>query len=154
MATTKKTAKKTAARKPAAKKTAARKPAAKQVETKKPAFDMPDMDEINERFDDIMTDAMKFVRDATYTSVGVPLVVQERLSKREFTTMPYDEFMDEAKAKGETRVHEIQDRFEPYVQRLTDRIEPVTDRIEARLPEQVKEAIETGRDRVRHVLDA
>ena len=148
MATTK-TTKKTAARKPAAEKVEAEK-----VETERPSFDMPDMDEVNERFDGIATDIVKFWRDATYTSVGVPLMVQERIAERDTSTISYTEFVEQSKAKGEVRVTEIQDRFEPMAQRFVDQFEPVAERIEARLPDQVKEAIEASRDRMRHVLDA
>jgi hypothetical protein len=162
MATAKTTTKKTTAKKTTAKKTtatrpAAKKTAAKKVTTKRPGFEMPEMpkiDEINDRVDDIATDVVKFVRDAAHTYIGVGLVVQDRIARRDASTTTYAKFLEEAKTKGHTRMNEIQDRFEPYVQRVTDRVEPVVERVEARLPEQVKEVIDTSRERMRHVLAA
>jgi hypothetical protein len=154
MPATTKTTKKTT-RKPAAKKTAA-KPAAKKTETKaaETKHGVPAFDEINERVDDIVIDAVKLMRDAAHTSIGMGLVVQDRLVHRDLSRISYQEFLDQAKSKGEVRMSRFQDRVEPIVQRFTDRIEPVTDRIESRLPEQMKDALDSGRERVRHVLAA
>ena len=162
------TAKKTATRKPAAKKTAAkqtatRKPVAKQTAAPKPAArmtmptmpTMPAVDQITGRVEDAMADAVKFMRDVTNTYVGVAVVVQDRLVHRGATsTASYPNFLGEAKAKGEARMTELQDRFEPIVQRVTDRFEPITERFEANLPAPVKEALEANRERVRKLLAA
>ncbi len=166
------TAKKTATRKPAAKKTAARKPVAKKTAAPKPAAKismptmptmpampamptMPAVDEFTTRVEDAMVDAVKFMRDVTNTSVGVAVVVQDRLVHRGATeTATYPNFLEEAKAKGEARMTELQDRFEPIVQRVADRFEPITERFEANLPAPVKDALETNRERVRKLLAA
>ncbi len=168
-ATRKPAAKKTAARKPAAKQTAARKPVAKQTAAPKPAAKltmpsmpsmpsmptMPDVDQITDRVEDVMADAVKFMRDVTNTYVGVAVVVQDRLVHRGLTsTATYPNFLEEAKAKGEARMTELQDRFEPMVQRVADRFEPITERFEANLPAPVKDALETNRERVRKLLAA
>jgi hypothetical protein len=152
------TAKKTATRKPAAKKTAtpktvAPKPAAKISMPAMPT--MPAIDEVTTRVEDAMVDAVKFMRDVTNTSVGVAVVVQDRLVHRGATdTATYPNFLEEAKAKGEARMTELQDRFEPIVQRVTDRFEPITERFEANLPSPVKDALEANRERVRKLLAA
>lgn len=150
MPATKKTTKKTTARKPAAKKTAARKPAAKMTMPEAPA-----VDEIADRVEDAMTDAVKFMRDAAHTYIGVGIAVQDRIVRRGAKDKAtYPNFLDEAKAKGHARVTEIQDRFEPIAKRFEERFEPVTERFEARLPKQMQEALEDGRKRMRHILEA
>jgi hypothetical protein len=147
-ATAKKTAKKTTSRKPAAKKTAAKQPAAKIT-----VPEMPKADEVADRVEDVMTDAVKFVREAAHTYIGFGIAVQDRFVRRGATDKAkYPNFLEEAKAKGHARVTEIQDRFEPIAKRIEARFEPVTERFESRLPKPVKEVIDDGRDRVRHIL--
>jgi len=151
---TKKTVKKTAARKPVARTTAAPKPATKMTMPSMPSMPaMPAVDQITGRVEDAMADAVKFVRDVTNTYVGVVVVVQDRLVHSGATnTATYPNFLEEAKAKGEARMTELQDRFEPIVQRVADRFEPITERFEANLPAPVKDALETNRERVRKLL--
>ncbi len=101
MATTTKTTKKTAARKPAAKKTAARKPAAKPAAAKVTAPAMPTAADVTERIEDAFEDVVKFVRDATHTYMGMGTVVQRRLINRDATDkLTVESFLQEAKAKG------------------------------------------------------
>ena len=140
----------TTTRKPAAKKTAARKPEAAQAIPVAPAAK-----DIVARVEEIVTDAVKFVRDAAHTSIGMGMVAQRRLINRDATDkLTVESFLQESKGKGHELATEIQDRVEPIVQRVNERFEPITDRIEANLPAPVKEAIETGRQRVRKLLAA
>ena len=158
--TTKKTAtKRTTARKPAAKKTAARKPVAKKAAAvKQPAVESmvsevtDRVEDVADRMEDAFGTAVKFARDAAHTYIGMGFVVQDRLARRDFDKMSYSAFLEDAKVKGHDRVTEIQDRIEPYAKRVTERIEPITERIESNLPKPVKEALETGRERVRELL--
>ena len=150
--TRKPAAKKTAARTTAAKKTAA-KPAAKVTAAKVTAPAMPSAAEVTERIEDAFEDIVKFMRDATHTYMGMGTVVQRRLINRDATDkLTMESFLQEAKAKGETLETEIRDRIEPIAKRVADRIEPITQRVEANLPAQVKDVLETGRERVRTLL--
>lgn len=154
--TTKSTTK-TTTRKPAAKKTAARKtaakPAAKVTAAKVTAPAMPSAADVTERIEDAFEDIVKFMRDATHTYMGMGTVVQRRLINRDATDkLTMESFLQEAKAKGETLETEIRDRIEPIAKRVADRIEPITQRVEANLPAQVKDVLETGRERVRTLL--
>ncbi len=153
-ATKKSAAKKSAAKKPAAKKSAARKVAAKKA-TVTATVDTATatLDEMNDRVTDALDKSAKFARDAAHTYIGVGLVIQDRLARRDFTTtVGYTEFLEQAKTMGHDRVVEIRDRVEPYAKRITDRIEPITDRIESTLPQPVKDAVDASRDRVRVLL--
>jgi hypothetical protein len=148
-----KTTRKSTARKPAAKRTAARQPVAETVAAPQSVASV--VDDWTSRVETAMKDGAQFMRDAAYTYVGIGLVVQDRMVHRGLhDTVGYASFLEEAKAKGHVRVTEIQERFEPIVKSVTDRIEPITDRIEANLPAPVKEALDSGRERVRSVLAA
>lgn len=144
---------KSTTRKPAAKKTAARTTAAKPAAAKLTAPAMPSAADVTERIEDAFEDVVKFMRDATHTYMGMGTVVQRRLINRDATDkLTMESFLQEAKAKGQTLETEIRDRIEPIAKRVADRIEPITQRVEANLPAQVKEVLETGRERVRTLL--
>ncbi len=107
----------------------------------------------SERFEDAFETAVKFARDAAHTYIGVGLVVQERIARRDFTSMmSYGEFVDQAKTKGHDRMVEIRSRVEPYAKMVTDRFEPITARLESTLPKPVKDVVDASRDRVRDLL--
>ncbi len=129
-------------------KTTTRKPAAKKT-----APAMPATEDVADRFEDVLEDVVKFVRDATHTYMGMGLVVQRRLINRDVADkLTIEGFLEESKAKGLDLATEIQDRIEPLAQRVADRVEPITERFEANLPAPVKEALETSRERVRTLL--
>lgn len=148
------TARKTTAKKTAAKKTAARKSTAKKAVTNEPVdAASATLDEVTDRVNDALDKSVGFARDAAHTYIGVGLVIQDRVARRDFTTtVGYGEFFEQAKTMGHDRVVEIRDRVEPYAKRITDRIEPITDRIESTLPQPVKDAVDASRDRVRDLL--
>jgi hypothetical protein len=156
-----KTGRKTTARKPAAKRATTRKSAAKPaakpvVETAaavQPAVASM-VEDVTERIEDMVNTTVRFARDAAHTYIGMGVVVQDRIVRRSADTARYDNFLDEAKAKGADRVNEIQGFIEPIVQRVADRFEPLTERFEANLPAPVKGALETSRQRVRTLLAA
>jgi len=131
----------------------------KKVADKKAIPTLPTPEVVADRVEDVVIDAVKFVRDAAHTYIGIGIAVQDRVVNRGATDKAvYPNFLEEAKVKGHARVAEIQDRVEPIAQRLADRVEPITERItgriESRLPEQMKGALETSRQRVRHILTA
>lgn len=163
--TAKRTAKKAPAKKATARTTAA-KPAAKPAVEHSPfgavTDQLKDVEDRAERFVETASariesaagDVVKFARDMAHTYIGVGLVVQDRIVKRSGEHAQYANFLEEAKERGHSQVSEIQARIEPLFERVTERFEPITERIEAQLPEQVREAIESGRERVRKLVAA
>ncbi len=154
MATTaKKTASKTTAKKTAARKTTKQAAASKAAPKAATAAPKSAMDEVNARLDEAVTMFVRLSRDAAFTSVGMPLVVQDRLSRRSLEDVAdYSVLLDEAKRRGNERVAEVRGLVEPYAQRVAAMLEPVAERIEDVLPKQVKDAVDGGRDRVRELL--
>lgn len=107
---------------------------------------------VGERAEDAFETAVRFAKDAGYTSIGAGLVVQDRLSQRKFELIDYKTFLDEAKAKGHEQVVEVQNFIEPIAERINERVEPITERIEAQLPTQFRDAIVDGRERMSKLL--
>ena len=157
---TKKTAKKTATKASTATsaKQTATKTGAKAEQTSKSTVDTvvenltEAVEDVTERTDEFVETAVRFARDAAHASIGAGLVVQDRVSQRKFELIDYRTFNDEAKAKGEERVNEVQDFFEPITKRVNETVEPITERIEAQLPTPVREAIVERRERMRELL--
>jgi len=155
MTTTKSTAKKTTAKRATSKK-AAKQPKAEQATTTTKGF-VADVDgfidETSDRVEDAIETAVRFARDAAHTYVGMGFVIRDRVSERKFELVDYRTFLDEAKVKGEAQLSEIQSKIEPISARFTQTVEPVAEFIESTLPHQVKDVIDSNRDRVRHLLD-
>lgn len=107
---------------------------------------------VTERAEDALETAVRFAKDASYTSIGAGFVVQDRINERKFELIDYKTFLDEAKTKGHEQVTEVQNFIEPIAARINERVEPITDRIEAQLPTPVREAIVDGRERVSKLL--
>ena len=157
MATTKKTAARPAARTTARKATATRKTATKKTATNKtaaaPVTETAKLDEVSDRIGETFDRSVKFARDAAHTSIGVGLVIQDRIARGDFmTSIDYAEFLDQAKSMGHDRVVDLRNQVEPYAQRITERFEPITNRIESALPQPVKSVVDAGRDRIRDLL--
>lgn len=164
--TAKRTAKKAPAKKATARTTTARTTAAKPAVEQSPLDAVTDqlknvedraerfVESASARIESAAGDVVKFARDMAHTYIGVGLVVQDRIVKRSGEHAQYANFLEEAKERGHSQVSEIQARIEPLFERVTERFEPITDRIEAQLPEQVREAIESGRERVRKLVAA
>ncbi len=156
MATKKTTAKKTTTKAKATAKTTAKKAtktAAPKSTVDSVVENVTDVVEgVGERAEDAFETAVRFAKDASYTSIGAGFVVQDRLSQRKFELIDYKTFLDEAKAKGHEQVVEVQNFIEPIAERINERVEPITDRIEAQLPTQVRDAIVDGRERVSKLL--
>ena len=146
MATKKSTAKKTTARKAApkasAKTTKATKTAAPKSTVDTVVENVTDVVEgVTERAEDAFETAVRFAKDASYTSIGAGFVVQDRINERKFELIDYKTFLDEAKAKGHEQVADVQSF-----------IEPIVDRVEAQLPTPVRDVIVDGRERVSKLL--
>ena len=157
------TTKKTTARKPAAKKTTAKKTTAKAAPKRAAAAGerspQEHFDAARERVETSFDDAIQFVRDVAHTSIGVGLVVTDEVKKLVTADRSeYTHFLEDAKDRGHKFVAdlrgEVQDRVEPVTKRVSDRFEPMAERIEYRLPEQVRDAMESGRERVRNLTAA
>jgi hypothetical protein len=155
--------KKTTAKKTTARKTGARQTAAKKTLTTKAATAPAEqtsvrsvndrLDGVSDRLEDAFESAVHFARDAAHTYIGIGLVVQDRITNRgTAATSRSGNLLTEAKDKGHDRVTEIQHWIEPYAKRVTERFEPITERIESTLPAPVKEALDSGRERVRELL--
>ena len=139
----KKTTKNTAANA----KTTAEDTATKAADDAKSAFDSI-IENVSEAFEgvagrteDALETAVRYGRDASFAYIGAGFVVSDRISQGKFELMDYQAFIDEAKAKGEARVTEVQEFFEP-----------ISERFEAQLPAPVRDAIVDGRERVRELL--
>lgn len=143
------TKKAASAKKTAPKRSAAPKPTVDSVrETVNKAFE-----DAQARSEEAFESAVKFTRDASYVSIGAPIVVGERLSNRQFELMDYQAFVDAAMAKGHERVADFQNYVEPLTMRVSEVIDPITERVEAQLPEQVRTTLQDSRKRMRELLD-
>ena len=147
----KKTAAKPVAKKPVAQKTGAQPVAAAQ------AFVADAVETVTDQADAVTS----FARDFALASVGMPFVMQKQF--RQFPAVNLDSVkamlterpdfaemksrfnvtLKEAKAIGADRVAEFQGRVQPFAEK-----------IEARLPDPLVKVIETGRNRVRHLIAA
>lgn len=158
---TKSTARKTTARKPAAPKSAAAKTAA-QAETEARSFAAQAQDQVEEtvevateRLETLMTDVVKYSKQAGYASVGAPFAVRARLTDGTIADWKsYDKFLDEAMSHGEKQVEEFQKMVEPYVKQATDIVDPLVERMESVLPAQAKGFLTDGRERFNKLIKA
>lgn len=113
------------------------------------------VDAATERVDDMVVEAIKFGRKASYMSVGTPFALRARIEdKKLFDFGSYDKFPAEAQGHGVYRIGQVEKFIEPYVKQVQDVVDPMVEKFESALPEQAQKMFADNRERFNKLMNA